>query len=116
MTLLLDWQTIDFSPGEFEMLEGAPILVRSGRSSFYTTILPSDRAILRYDPGCFEAVDARGRAALKLIGDRLAGAVAQSHEWRVGDMLIIDNWRVLHGRGPSNHGSDRRLARILINA
>ncbi|WP_369009161.1 hypothetical protein [Aminobacter carboxidus] len=31
-------------------------------------------------------------------------------------MIIIDNWRVLHGRSPSDQGSGRRLARILIDA
>ena len=42
--MLLDWRTLGFSPEEFELLEGAPILVRCGRSSFYTTVLPSDRS------------------------------------------------------------------------
>jgi hypothetical protein len=116
VTVLLDWRTLGFSPEEFELLEGAPILVRSGRSSFYTTMLPSDRAFFRYDPGCLEAVDTRGRAALRLVEDRLASGAPHSHEWRPGDILIIDNWRVLHGRGPSDHGSGRRLARIFIDA
>ncbi|MDO9461534.1 MAG: TauD/TfdA family dioxygenase, partial [Alphaproteobacteria bacterium] len=65
---------------------------------------------------CIEAVDARGRAALKLVEERLTGCTPQSHEWRRGDILVIDNWRVLHGRGPSGNGSGRRLARILIDA
>jgi TfdA family taurine catabolism dioxygenase TauD len=116
VTVLLDWWTLGFSPEEFELLEGAPILVRSGRSSFYTTMLPSDRFFFRYDPGCLEAVDARGRAALRLAEDRLSGSVPHRHEWRPGDILIIDNWRVLHGRDPTDHGSGRRLARILIDA
>jgi hypothetical protein len=116
VTVLLDWRTLGFSTEEFELLEGAPILVRSGRSSFYTTMLPSDRASFRYDPGCLEAVNTRGRAALRLVEDRLAGGAPHSHEWRPGDILLIDNWRVLHGRGPSDHGSGRRLARILIDA
>ncbi|MET4155466.1 hypothetical protein ABIC08_006262 [Bradyrhizobium sp. RT9b] len=116
VTVLLDWRTLGFSSEEFELLEGAPILVRCGRSSFYTTVLPSDRSFFRYDPGCLEAVDARGRAALRLVEDRLTGGAPHSHEWRPGGILIIDNWRVLHGRGPSDHGSGRRLARILIDA
>jgi hypothetical protein len=115
VTVLLDWRTLGFSPEEFELLEAAPILVRSGRSSFYTTMLPSDRSFFRYDPGCLEAVDARGRAALHLVEGRLAGGAPHIHEWQPGDILIIDNWRVLHGRGPSDHGSGRRLARILID-
>ena len=116
VTMLLDWRTLGFSPEELHLLEGAPILVRTGRRSFYSTILSPDRAFLRYDPGCLEAVDERGRTALRLLEQRLAAGSPETHEWRRGDILIIDNWRVLHGRGPSDHGSGRRLARILIDA
>lgn len=115
LTMLLDWRTLGFSPEEFRLLESAPILVRSGRRSFYSTILRCDRTLLRYDPGCLEAVDERGRAALRLVEHRLALGSPYIHEWRRGEILIIDNWRVLHGRGPSEHGSGRRLARLLIN-
>jgi alpha-ketoglutarate-dependent taurine dioxygenase len=79
-------------------------------------MLPSDRAFLRYDPGCLEAIDERGQAALRLIERRLAGSSPEVHYWRRGDILIIDNWRVLHGRGTSEQGSGRHLARILTDA
>jgi len=115
-TLLLDWKNLGFSPEELHILEDAPILVRTGRRSFYSTLLSPERSFLRYDPGCLEAVDERGRAALGLIQQRLALSTADAYEWRRGDILIIDNWRLLHGRGPSSHGSGRRLARILIDA
>ena len=116
VTRLLDWQTLPFSPEEQLLLEGAPILVRTGRRSFYSTILSPRRAFVRYDPGCLEAVDERGRAALRLVEQRLAAGALYSHRWRQRDVLIIDNWRVLHGRGPSDIGSGRQLARILIDA
>lgn len=116
VTMMLDWRTLGFSPEEIHLLEGAPVLVRTGRRSFYSTILSSDRTFLRYDPGCLEAVDKRGRAVLRLVESRLAGGYPETHEWRRGDILIIDNWRVLHARGPSDEGSGRCLARILIDA
>jgi alpha-ketoglutarate-dependent taurine dioxygenase len=47
---------------------------------------------------------------------RLARASPEMHQWQRGNILIIDNWRVLHGRGPSEAGTGRRLARILIDA
>lgn len=116
VTLLLDWKNLGFSAEEFYLLEDAPILVRTGRRSFYSTLLSPERAFLRYDPGCLEAVDERGRAALGLMHQRLALSSPDAYEWHRGDILIIDNWRLLYGRGPSIHGSGRRLARILINA
>ncbi|MFG1305204.1 TauD/TfdA family dioxygenase [Xanthobacter autotrophicus] len=115
-TMLLDWQTLGFSRDDLDLLEGTPVLVRSGRRSFYSTILAPGGAFLRYDPGCLEPVDQRGRMALALVEDRIARASSEAHHWRQGDILIIDNWRVLHGRSPSDRGSGRRLARILIDA
>lgn len=115
-TLLLDWRTLAFSSEELHLLESAPILVRTGRRSFYSTILSSDRAFLRYDPGCIEAIDARGQAAMRVVEQRLAAGAPEVHHWRRGDILTIDNWRVLHGRGTSEQGTGRRLARILIDA
>lgn len=115
-TMLLDWQTLGFSRQELDVLEYTPVLVRAGRRSFYSTILAPGGAFLRYDPGCLEAMDERGGKALALVEDRIAGAPCETHHWRQGDILIIDNWRVLHGRSPSDQGSGRRLARILIDA
>lgn len=35
--------------------------------------------------------------------------------WRPGLVLVLDNWRMLHGRGPSEApDSDRELYRISI--
>lgn len=115
-TMLLDWRTLGFAADELQLLESAPVLVRTGRRSFYSTILSPDRAFLRYDPGCLEAVDARGRSALNLLRQRLRGASSEVHHWCRGDILIIDNWRTLHGRAPSQQSSGRRLARMLIDA
>lgn len=116
LTWMLDWRKLDFSLEELEILESAPLLVRSGRRSFYSTILPSDRAFFRYDPCCLQAVEERGRSALRLVEQRLAMGSPESHQWSRGDILIIDNWRLLHGRGPTALDSGRRLARILIDA
>lgn len=33
------------------------------------------------------------------------------HEWKKGDLLVLDNERVLHGRLPFNGGDERRLIR-----
>ena len=116
VTKLIDWQGLGFSPDEHVLLESAPVLVRSGRYSFYSTILSPNRTFIRYDPGCLEAVEERGHSALDLVRRRLGQSSPESHEWRRGDILVIDNWRVLHGRNPSTPNSGRHLTRILINA
>lgn len=114
-TLLVDWNRIGLDERDFALLENAPILVRTGRRSFYSTILPKRRDFLRFDPGCMEAIDRRGAEAMRLMEERLAAARADRQDWRTGDMLLVDNWRILHGREPSNAGNGRRLARVLID-
>ncbi|WP_449105415.1 TauD/TfdA family dioxygenase [Pseudomonas mohnii] len=114
-TRLLDWRTLPISPEQSDLLRNAPILVRSGRRSFYTTLLSTSPEFLRYDPVCLEGVDARGESALQLIKGLLTRANLVVHEWRQGNVLVIDNWRVLHGRSPSMPDSGRRLARMLID-
>jgi hypothetical protein len=114
-TLLVDWTGIGLDERDFALLESAPILVRTGRRSFYSTILPRGREFLRFDPGCMEAVDRRGADAMRLVEERLAEALVHSQDWRTGDMLLVDNWRILHGREPSSAGNGRRLARVLID-
>lgn len=114
-TLLMDWTQLVFDEQEYALLEHAPVLVRTGRRSFYSTILPKGREFLRFDPGCMEAVDRRGRQAIELVRNRLASADVQIQDWRKGDMLLIDNWRLLHGREPSSAKSGRILARVLID-
>jgi hypothetical protein len=114
--MLLEWRRLGFAREELDLLEEAPVLVRNGRRSFYSTILAPGRAFLRYDPGCLEPLDERGRKAIQLIEDRATRALSYAHHWRRSDVLIIDNWRVLHGRSPSDNGSGRRLARFLIDA
>lgn len=114
-TALLDRHTIAFSADERTMLRNAVLLVRSGRRSFYSSILPPDDLWLRFDAGCMEAFDARGRAAMEMIEDRLARSSPTLHHWRAGEILVIDNWRVLHGRASAEKAAGRRLSRMLID-
>lgn len=114
-TTLLDRRTLEFTARELTILRGAPLLVRNGRRSFYSTILPPGEEFLRYDPGCMEAVDDRGTEAMRLMELSLKKCGTARHQWRAGDMLIIDNWRTLHGRASASSSTGRRLARILID-
>jgi hypothetical protein len=114
-TRLLDWRKFNFTQEEYDLLESAPILVRSGRRSFYSTLLPTNHTFLRFDPGCIEAVDKRGQTAIALVENRIVEGSAIDHYWSQGDILIIDNWRILHGREASATNSKRCLARVLVN-
>ena len=115
-TTTLGWRSLKFTSDEMALLKGARLLVRNGRRSFYSTAIPSDERFFRYDGECLEAVDARGRAALETIQARLSSAAPAAHRLQRGDVLIIDNWRILHGREAVPEHNGRRLTRRLVNA
>lgn len=115
-TRLIARDDLKFDAEEKMLLRSAPLLVRSGRASFYATILPRTEDYLRYDPNCMEAVDERGKSALQVVERRLAESTECFLEWREGQILVIDNWSALHGRAEAEARSGRRLARIMIDA
>lgn len=114
-TGLLHRDQLAFSSDERALLRNAVVLVRSGRRSFYSSILPADEAWMRFDTGCLEALDARGRAAIELVEKRLTRSTPTLHHWIAGGVLVIDNWRVLHGRTSAEGAVGRRLMRMLID-
>lgn len=110
-TTTLEWRTLEFTSEEMALLKSAPLLIRNGRKSFYSTAVPRDGRFLRYDRACVEAVDGRGRAALETIQGRLSLVPSVAHRLQRGDILIIDNWRTLHGREAVPEQSGRTLMR-----
>ena len=60
----------------------------------------------------------RGRAALaeeQLIRDFIDTSPPVTIQWARGQLLVIDNHRMLHGRGGSNDDDrDRWLKRVLV--
>ncbi|AWM78536.1 hypothetical protein HYN04_12700 [Phenylobacterium parvum] len=115
-TTILDRLKLNFSRREQALLRHAVVLVRSGRRSFYSSILPADGRFLRFDANCMEAIDSYGRAAIQVVQDHIARSLPVQHHWRAGELLLLDNWRVLHGRASAEGSVGRRISRILIDA
>jgi alpha-ketoglutarate-dependent taurine dioxygenase len=59
---------------------------------------------------------AESAVTAKLIADRANEVGVTFVHWRAGDVLVIDNWNVLHGRGLglSEASSDRKLLRVNL--
>jgi hypothetical protein len=71
--------------------------------------------LLRYDLACMRPASKRG----KLMAERLEALIASSAperlSWERGQLLVIDNYRMLHARGPAVvTDKDRVLIRILV--
>ena len=114
-TLLLDASQVNLSSKEQTLALSSVFLIRNGRNSFYSSILSSSRRFIRFDPGCMKAIGEEGHKAMSLYS-----YVKQRDSIRrifldIGDVIVIDNWRVLHGRGERADVSvDRELLRVLV--
>jgi hypothetical protein len=101
---------------ERECLGTAVFLIRNGRRSFYSTILDSSRSFIRFDQGCMVPTCPKGTKTLHTITSRGNDFAANLIFWNPWDVLIVDNWNVLHGRGFQSGvtSSDRLLLRVSI--
>jgi alpha-ketoglutarate-dependent taurine dioxygenase len=115
-TTLRRFQDVQVTAAERARLEAAPFLVRNGRRSFYSTVCSPARPFIRYDAACMIPQDAESEASARLIARRVTEEGFTSVHWQTGDVLIIDNWNVLHGRGlGSDEASpDRKLLRVSV--
>jgi hypothetical protein len=115
-TSLLRFRDLHATEHERALLEAAPFLVRNSRRSFYSTICSPLRPFIRFDEGCMAPQSKEGEASAKLIARRATEVGVTAVHWRIGDVLIIDNWNVLHGRGlgDTQASSDRKLFRVSV--
>lgn len=114
-TLLLDAAGLPHSEEERQLLSSTPLRVVNGRRSFFSTIWKQGRSFVRYDPGCMRAATADGARALAAFAAGSWPDHVAEVSWRKGNVLIIDNWRVLHGRSHSNVlDPHRTLMRVYV--
>jgi Taurine catabolism dioxygenase TauD, TfdA family len=115
-TTLIRFRDLQVSASERSQLEATPFLVRNGRRSFYSTICSRSRPFIRFDPGCMIPQGFESEASIRLIAHRAREVGFTLVYWRAGDVLVIDNWTVLHGRGLgiSEASSDRTILRVSV--
>jgi len=114
-TKLLDFHSLSISESEKNLLYSTPFRVVNGRHSFYSNVLSSQRKFIRYDPGCMVPTCCNGTQVFEIFYEERWSNQIEEIEWQTGTILIIDNWRMLHGRGSaSQDDGDRLLHRVLI--
>lgn len=94
-------------------------LVNAGRRRFYTTTFSSLKGhnVFRLDQGCMRPASPTAQRLAPRLRHRLRAAAADRIEWPAGQVLVLDNWRVAHGRGTvaESDASCRVLERVLID-
>jgi L-asparagine oxygenase len=109
-TPLLPWATLRAGVAD---RGPATLFVRNGHRSFFTTVGTQ----ARIDGSCMVAQTPAARALLAAVGESVDASVMVSVEWRPGTILVLDNHRVLHGRGAPTadaRGRPRVLWRALM--
>jgi hypothetical protein len=96
-----------------ELYLSEPFLVKNGGHSFYSTLMTRDSDYLRFDPGCMSGVTSSAKELMQVLTSRDL-LPTYSHQWSIGDVLIIDNWHMLHRRTKIDSLIDRSLCRICI--
>ena len=114
-TILLDTRSLGLTKSQSNLLYNTPLRIENGRCSFFGTVLSTDRTFMRYDPGCMKAVCPDGNKVLDMFKPERWSGFIKKIDWHQGKVVIIDNWRLLHGRGSSIEADgDRVLLRVLI--
>jgi len=94
----------------FEHVAAGVFVVASGRRSFLGGICQKNRSFCRFDPLCMRPLDRPSEAAMRFFEKLISGQQSTTLEWSVGDVVILDNWSVLHGRSAAT--GDRLLLRL----
>ena len=114
-TTLLDTNSLPLSHEQTSLLRSAPLRIANGRNSFFSTILAKHRPFVRFDTGCMTPVTPNGEQALDVFSINHWTNYVEAIDWHEGKVAIIDNWRILHGRGRADRlDDDRTLLRISI--
>jgi hypothetical protein len=107
------FDTHDLIGPEKALAQSAIFCVHNGRRSFYASMIDKWRPFLRVDPACMEPTDSDGTEAMNLFASQRVLGSSIRFDWTVGSILIIDNWRMLHGRGnEAEADTERRLLRV----
>ena len=114
-TALLQMSAVAMSSLERALAHSSVFLIRNGRRSFYSTVFSSTRTFARMDPGCMIPLNSDGRHVMALFDYQRNLQRVSTVAWHPGDIVVIDNWRCLHGRvGAVGAADTRLLLRMLI--
>ena len=115
-TLVLPFDDLKLDAVDLQRCATALFVIRNGRCSFYSTITDLGQPFVRFDAGCMKPLSAEARVLSDKITSRSDHVAPTRIDWQSGEIVILDNWRVLHGRGtsPSAPSLDRLIFRAAV--
>ena len=87
----------------------------SFRSPVLTPLPTPEQWQIRYDRCCMSLSEDAPPELNVRLDQTFDSLIPEHHFWRLGEILLIDNWRMLHGRGTSAvEDFGRVLERIVV--
>jgi hypothetical protein len=112
----VQFPSLGFNREEAALLRSGVFLVRNSRASWYSTVVGEERPYVRFDPGCMFPTTAEGHEAGRAIERRIAASRPTRIDWTQGKVVILDNWKLLHGREDAEGDEDRVLLRAIVRS
>lgn len=120
-TLLQDFQRLELTLTDRQLLAHGPFWTRGGHrpflSAIYDRIPGSTEGIVRYDGCCMTPASSAARRAESVLTRKTSEVEAIRIDWYRGRTIVFDNWRILHARAaaPLDYLSEERvLERVLV--
>lgn len=115
-THLVDMRVvIGVRPALVDDLRRARWLVDARPPFFANAIAGSGDGAFRFDAACMRPCDGYAETVAHELRETLDTLAPLAMNWRPGDVLAIDNWRFVHGRGTSRVRDPMRvLMRVLV--
>ncbi|MCE7058156.1 TauD/TfdA family dioxygenase [Algoriphagus sp. AGSA1] len=103
------------SLNDFKSAERAIFKVRTLHIQFYTSLIFKENGItgFKYDPNCMEPANYHGKRIVEIFNDISAETIKVN--WCGNKAVLIDNWKMLHGRNSVDPSENRELKRIYID-
>jgi alpha-ketoglutarate-dependent taurine dioxygenase len=114
-TILLDSKRMKLSVQERQDIADGLFLAANGRRSFFCSIFDDQNHFIRFDPGCMRPHNESAIHAMQAYStDRHTDYLHEIY-WSAGQAIVIDNWRLLHGRNASPRTiRNREIWRVLV--
>lgn len=117
-SFLLDTWNTNLSVDDYKILRRESWKVENSFGRFLTPIINTkfapEQIIFRFDPTCMRPYLSSAKQS-QLILERLCCETQHTRiNWSPGQVVIVDNWRMLHQRGNGPLEEHRILQRVLV--
>lgn len=115
-TLLQDSHSWKLIRGEMDLAARALWVVGNRTAKLTYVVLASDEQLsIRYDMDCMRPMTEEARELRNILVRKVETTPQLRIDWHAGDLLVIDNHRMVHARGAAKRDDeDRVLKRILV--